>query len=1265
MVLSPRFIDNLNIVGIGDQISFDRGPLSRDDLTSSTYSVKAVGDVVEGSNADPGPPQNIQFVIRRSGGLSSPGEVQFQVKSLSAKIGSDFLYEAGYQTISFPAEPTTSENSYQEIPISIPIVPDDDVEMDESLMAMLRSRSSSDRIAVTTAQAKIKNDDVVSRYSLSVDKAKVTEGSPFNLKIERSSALRPATIQLSLKGGSADSDVDFVDIGKKNLNFIIGQSEIIEPLVTIDDTKVEMTEGLFARIDSDFRYDQIVNGMKFLEIEDDDKPSQYSLVKPTTSVLESDSTKNLSFKVIRSGSVKTEGAFYFWTKNGTAKGDDYHEWERQKVVFPACVDPAVCNDPNNPPHVFVDVKLKDDSIVEADEFVYGFIKPFYKEDSIIRNTQKGIIADDDQPTKYSLDIIKELSDGSESKTTSFDEGDTVIFEISRSQKETAGSVRLKLRSATAQGKKDFIPPIVDKVQFPIGADKVRVRVPIKNDFIVEKDEMFFASLKTDDRADKVNGSGKNKKIKIIDDDTQSSYSLLFVSVAEDGTETEITGGKTAAVAEGKIAKFRIKRMGGNINAPGQVKFYTIQGSAKEYKDFTPKEKQLLDFKEGVQFVDVDVSTEQDYVIERDETFSAVIRAVAKQDKIKNRQQIVSIANDDQPAAFSFSSDSTSIVEGGVFKVNITKSGGEGRSSSVLLLTSNSKKSSGNAKPGKDYEKNIIQVDFGPDETTKTISIPTYDDTNVEDASETFFVNLKSLDSKDSFGWDKDNAKDKSKIELTIQDNDKPAKFSISPLSANIRSDGKFEVNEASDFSFTITKSGGEGRTSSVLLSTSDGSAKSGSDYIGLKNVQVDFDPSSGPVTRVVKTISDDEIEKVSGLGENFYIDIKAIDSADSIEGTPRVEVAIIDDDKPAEFSIVADNTNVSEGDSINFTVTKKGGEGRTSSVLVSTSDAKAKWGRDYEKFYSRLDFAEGDLSKTFSINTVEDLQIEQGSNLVEDFVVNIKQLDDNDLITGGSNLKIEITDNDKPAEFSVVPAAENLKNPNDSDQITVNEAGTISFTVNRSGGEGRTTSVLVKTKNGTAKAGSDYVGQKKEYTFGPSDTAPKTLTIPINSDESIEGGDGVGENFSIHVKPLDSVDTALKSKLEVTIVDDDEPAVFSVAADKTEVEEGGSIGFTISKSGGQGRTSSVVVSTSNGSAKWGSDYERLVPTQIDFVAGDTSKSVSVKTLTDDLNEKVNNTNENFYFVVKPLSSADSITNGDARLALTIADPVVGGSSQIV
>ena len=1351
---------------------FDRGPLRLEEVPSSTYSVSSSGDVVEGDD--------IEFVIRRSGGLTSAGSVQFQVKSGSAKFEEDFLTVDGYQTINFDALEASSVNYVEKI-ITVATVDDEEIEMDEFLMAMLRPSSPYDQIAAMTARAVIENNDEIAKYSMSFDSKKIEEGESLVFDINRTSDQRNAEILLSLKSSGAEIGADIIDIGEMSIDFQAGESSKTITLGTIDDEEVEISEGFFVRINSESKVEQIDNGIQYIEIEDNDEPSDFTLLQPS-STSEGD---GVVFTIERSGDISRNGSVYFWTKNGTAKKSDFTSpeliGEKQLVSFEA-----------ESTQQTVTVDILDDDAVEDEEFFYGFIKPFQIEDRILKNSRKAEIIDDDVPVEYSFKVGIIDDEGVFQETNDFTESDVITFEISRSRIVSGGSVDLKLRSATAKSDKDFLLPILRTNETDLGEvffddDQLSALVTVDtiDDYSVEGDEFFFASLKANNRTDVI--AGRRQQINIQDDDTEVTYALSFIPLVVDENgdvqELEEVVGDDAEVAEGGTARLRISRSGGNHDAPGQVKLRTMAGNAKDSVDYVGLDKQVIVIPAGSTEYTVDIEISEDYKVERDESFSAVIKPVGKRDNIQNRQQTITILDDDEPAVFSISAVETEIQEAGEAVLTISKTGGEGRTSSVVISTG-----SDSARAGKDFEKNVLQVDFEPgDSTSKTITIPMIDDEKVETDEEFFVVNIKPKEAQDSV--DDRN----SSLEFEIIDNDTPAEFSIAADSENIDADGNAFVNEAGEFVFTVTKaSGGEGRTSSIVLNTTDGTAKSGKDYAAINSAQIDFTPD-GPtnLTITIQTGDDEAIEGGSESGENFYLDIKTLDSVDSIrDGESRLDIEITDDDEPAEFSITTSEAEVTEGEnivlevsrsggegrsstvilttsngsaqsgrdykkqsrefvflsdsdesqyftietvddesiegdstsnedfsvkfeavdpldsivgsddielaivdndkpavfdvsaaeanqddngkdfkvdeagSIELTIEKTGGEGRTSFVYVSTKNASARSGADYTGLRAELEFSANDVSKTLTIQTTADEEIEGGDGLGEEFLFRVKPLDEADSVNGDSSRNVTIVDDDEPAQFNISVADANLED-NDKD-LKLNEADSMVVTIEKTGGEGRTSTLFIKTKNGSAFAGSDsdYIAVKQELEF-PEDVMSQTLTIETNSDELIEGGDDVGETFDLKIKVLDDADEIIGgSSRTVTIVDDDEPAEFSISAAETDVEEGEDVLVTIAKTGGEGRSSLVRVVTKNGSARSGSDYEGVESQIITFDADDFSETITIQTFADEEVEGSGDSGENFFFDIKPINQLDSI-DGDTRLTLTILDPVAGSDSNVV
>lgn len=701
-------------------------PLSRDEDTGSMYSIYSNGDIVEGSIYDDKSSIPIVFTIRRSGSLAYPGEVQFRLKSGSAKIGTDVEGTKNFQTIQFPALEITDNGSalplFQEQTIEVFVTDDDRSEYDEFFFGQLRQSQSVDQLATSMAKAFILNDDFKSHYSLSAVNSEVKEGDSFNITVTRTVADKPSSVELFLKGNTADIGVDVKDIGIISLNFLQGETEATFELPTFVDSEVEGDEALFARIDTISKLDQISTGNIKLKILDTNQPSNYSFLN-TTPVTEGE---NVSFVVQRTSngldnSFDSDGAFYFWTKKKTAKSNDFQMFNRNKYVIP-----------KNQSTLAIDVGTFDDDEVESDESIIGFIRPYYKADSTSDSSETAIINDNDFATIYSMDIVDE-----ENRSVSqneFDEGTTARFRVTRSTDLGAGSVKLKIRGTTAKADKDFERPISPIVEFADGVDEQYVDVFLSDNDRVESKESFFASLQTVNRVDKV--SGGRQRINIIDDDSNTVFDLSVLQ-----SSSGLDAGK---VDEGETSIFRITRSGGDLLKSSKVQFRTNPGNASKEDDYISRKKQIVEFPSNVEYVDIPVQTIQDFLIEKNEKFYASIKPLNRYDEVTNRKQSVTILDDDKSAEFSLEPQSQRVDEGKNFTINISRSGGEGRVSSAIVWTTN-----GDAKSGKDYEKlSKLQVDFFPEETgPKTLTLPTFVDDD-SDVGESFYLNIRPLNNLD-------------------------------------------------------------------------------------------------------------------------------------------------------------------------------------------------------------------------------------------------------------------------------------------------------------------------------------------------------------------------------------------------------------------------------------------------------------------------------------------------------------------------------------
>ena len=762
---------------------FNKHRLSRDGEPGSTYTIFTNGNIAEGASDENGL-LPFTFVIRRSGNLSSQGEIQFRLKSGSAKIGSDVQGSKNYQTVIFSPEDEDYDPSkpYHDKHIKVPILDDDLVESDEYFFGQIRRAFSSDQVPETIVRATILNDDLKSTYSLEAVDQKVEEGKKFILKIKRDVADKPAKISLDLRGNTAelgedlcllDSELldrgdiclgdnadftdednadasdevggyaDVADQGKKypeslSVDFGVGDFEKNVNIKAFADNVVEGDEAFFVRIKSSSKTDQIQGGNLRLNISDANKPSVYSIVSAAPVV----EGEDISFVVERSsneyneGKFKSDGAFYFWTKRNTAKSEDFELLERKKYIIPYDQTTLV-----------IPISTIDDDNVESDESLIGFLKPFHRSDRTSGSPKFAIIQDNDIPVSYELKVLDQVGGNIKSE---FDEGSTAFFQVTRTGGNSGtGSVQLKIRGTTAKTDKDFIRPRNLMVEFAEGESTQVVEVNFIDDDIVEPKESLYAQLKAVNKDDKISG-GMNK-LEILDNDIYATYEL---------TSAQIDGLNSGQVIEGGISTFKIKRTGttGFLSKPSKVVFRTQSGSAKRSDDYAASKKQEIQFDAGQDTVYIPVEIIQDYRVERNEDFYASIRSFDKYDRIINRRQKVTILDDDTSAEFTLTQTSPfNVREGQSFNFQVSRVGGAGRTSSVLLWTSN-----GDAKSGQHYEKLApLQLDFEADGTDFVpLSLSTLPN-SIEDSSKYFYLNIRPLDRSDSV--------ENSQIRLEIND----------------------------------------------------------------------------------------------------------------------------------------------------------------------------------------------------------------------------------------------------------------------------------------------------------------------------------------------------------------------------------------------------------------------------------------------------------------------------------------------------------------
>ncbi|RME10613.1 MAG: hypothetical protein D6802_08910 [Ardenticatenia bacterium] len=213
----------------------------------------------------------------------------------------------------------------------------------------------------------------------------------------------------------------------------------------------------------------------------------------------------------------------------------------------------------------------------------------------------------------------------------------------------------------------------------------------------------------------------------------------------------------------------------------------------------------------------------------------------------------------------------------------------------------------------------------------------------------------------------------------------------------------------------------------------------------------------------------------------------------------------------------------------------------------------------------------------------------------------------------------------------------------------VAEGSALVVTVERVGGTDGTVSVEYVSADGTATSGNDYVPVSGTLTFAPGETS-KTFTLTTLQDTNDEPDETIILTLQ---NPTGGATLASPSQATVTIIDDDlSPSgelLFSSAV-YTVSEAAGTATITVLRQNGSSGTVSVQYSTSDGSARAGSDYTATAGT-LTFADGETVKTFTIPILGDALFEGDETVNVSLF---NPSGGATLGTPNQAILTITDA-----------
>ena len=799
-------------------------------------------------------------------------------------------------------------------------------------------------------------------------------------------------------------------------------------------------------------------------------------------------------------------------------------------------------------------------------------------------TGEGRISDNDRP---------ELSIGS----ASVEEGNTARFEVRLAPpSEQTVTVAYATMNVTAEAGTDYTARS-GTLTFSARQTMMTISVPTTDDTERESDEHFRVTLSNPSGATLNDATGEGT---IFDNDGGPTMPELSIG--------------DASVEEGGMARFEV-RLAPSNDQTVTVAYSTTDGTAAAGTDYTAQSDTLtFPASQTAVTMTISVQTTDDDEQESDERFMVILSSPSGATLNDDTGEGTIIDNDgdggggngggngggggggggdgsrDVGELPTLSIDDATVVEGDLAKFEVTLS--EAATAVVMVDYSTV---DGTAVARSDYTTTSGTLSFEQGEERKTILVPTVQDATAEE-TEVFTMQLSSPS-----GATVANGTGTG----TITDDDEPPMLTI---------DDAPPVDEGDAAAFVVRLSAASGLAVTVAYRTVDGTAEAGLDYKSASG-ELRFEPGETTQTVSVETLEDE----LSEDAERFTVELSAASGATVSDGIG--EGTISDDDDAPELSI-DDAPAVSEGETAEFTVRLSEASGAAVSVSYRTVDGTAVAGSDYKSASGELRFEPGEAARTVTVETLADELAED----TEQFTVELSAPLGATVADGVG--EGTISDDDDAPELSI------------DDAPAVSEGETAEFTVRLSATSGRAVTVSYRTVDGTAEAGLDYKSASGELRFEPGETT-QTVSVETLEDELSEDA----ERFTVELSaPLGA--TVADGVGEGTISDDDDAPELSID-DVPAVSEGETAEFTVRLSATSGRAVTVSYRTVDGTAEAGLDY-KSASGELRFEPGETTQTVSVETLEDELSEDAER------FTVE-LSAASGATVSDGIGEGTISD----------
>ena len=527
----------------------------------------------------------------------------------------------------------------------------------------------------------------------------------------------------------------------------------------------------------------------------------------------------------------------------------------------------------------------------------------------------------------------------------------------------------------------------------------------------------------------------------------------------------------------------------------------------------------------------------------------------------------------------------------------------------------------------DFTANSGTLTFATGDTSTTFTVATLQD-SIDETDETFTVTLSSVSPASAASLPADVT-----ATGTIIDDDSSSVLSIADASA--------DEGDSATFTVTLNPAVTNAVTVDYATSVETGDTAAQADFTA-NNGTLTFDAGDTTNTFTVATLED----SVDEVDETFTVTLSSASGANL--ASDATATGTITDDDQSTLSIA--DAGADEGDDITFTVTLDPVSSRMEAVeyetVVESGDTAVQ--ADFAESYGTLDFAAGDSSKTFTVATTEDTDIERD----ETFTVFLGK------VTGTAqtvdDMAIGTIRNDDQAVLGIADAG-----ADEGDDIT------FTVTLNPAAIDEVTVGYATSVASGDTAVQADFTANSGTLTFAVGETA-KTFTVATAEETTIEPD----ETFTVTLSNASGAILPADPTATGTIGDDDTPRV-SIASGGDVAQEGTAATFTLTMSPAAptgGLTVNVTVAEVERrtleAGELAYDFVAAASegmTTVDFAAGDTSATLTVPTVDDDLYEAEFG-DDNLLRATLAAGTGYAVATGSGTAELTLRD---GASRPVV